>query len=82
MEAFLTTLLKKIVAHPQSLMVTLSQDDYSFILSVHSDESDYGRIIGKKGKTINALRHLTYLWTRRNKQSSESNKKITIHLNP
>lgn len=82
METFLTTLLKKIVEHPESLTVTISQDDYSIILSVQADQSDCGRIIGKKGKTINAIRHLAYLWTRTNKQQEISHKRITIHLNP
>ncbi len=82
MESFLSSVLKKIVAHPESLVITLSQDDYAIILSVQADESDCGRIIGKKGKTINAIRHLTYLWTRTTTQQDSAHKKIIIHLNP
>lgn len=82
MEEFLTKLLKKIVANPQGLVVTLSEDDYSFILSVQSDQADCGRIIGKRGKTINALRHLAYVWTHTKGAQTITHKKIVIHLNP
>lgn len=82
MEAFLTALLKKIVANPQALVVAVSEDDYSFILSVQSDQADCGRIIGKRGKTINAIRHLTYVWTHTKGSQTIGNKKIVIQLNP
>lgn len=82
METFLTILLKKIVANPQALAVTLSKDDYTLILSIQSDQADCGRIIGKRGKTINAIRHLVYVWAHTKDAQAIAHKKIVLRINP
>ncbi len=38
--------------------IETEQDDKGLVIQVHCDQSDMGRIIGKNGKTIGAIRHL------------------------
>jgi hypothetical protein len=40
------------------VQVETQEDDKGLVIQVHCDKSDMGRIIGKKGKTIGAIRHL------------------------
>lgn len=83
MDMFLADILKKIIEKPQELAVTLTQDEYSIVLTVIADPTDCGRIIGKKGKTINALRNLMYIWShKKNDALLSRNKKIVIRINP
>lgn len=82
MELFLTDLLKKIVEKPDACSVVLTEDDYALSLAISADQSDCGRIIGKKGKTINALRTLVYLYltTHAAKDSAQQHKKIIMNI--
>ena len=40
------------------VQVETQEDEKGLVIQVHCDKSDMGRIIGKKGKTIGAIRHL------------------------
>ena len=70
-------LVKNVVANPD--MVTVkefpSEDEKEIIIEVLVDESDIGRVIGKGGKTANAIRTLvqanSYL---------QDNKRIKINI--
>lgn len=42
----------------EKVRVQTEQDDKGLMILVHCDKSDMGRIIGKNGKTIGAIRHL------------------------
>ena len=70
-------LVKNVVANPD--MVTVkefsSENDKEIVIEVLVDESDIGRVIGKGGKTANAIRVLvqasSYL---------QENKKVKINI--
>lgn len=70
-------LVKNVVSHPD--MVTVkefpSEDEREFVIEVLVDESDIGRVIGKGGKTANAIRTLvqanSYL---------QDNKRVKINI--
>lgn len=70
-------LVKSVVTNPD--MVTVkefpSEDEKEFIIEVLVDESDIGKVIGKGGKTANAIRTLvqanSYL---------QDNKRVKINI--
>ena len=70
-------LVKSVVANPD--MVTVkefpSDNENEFVIEVLVDESDVGRVIGKGGKTANAIRTLvqanSYL---------QDNKRVKINI--
>ena len=70
-------LVKSVVANPD--MVTVkefpSENSNEIIIEVLADDSDIGRVIGKNGKTANAIRTLvqasSYL---------QDNKKVKINI--
>ena len=70
-------LVKNVVANPD--MVTVkefpSEDEKTFVIEVLVDESDLGRVIGRNGKTAQAIRVLvqaaSYL---------QDNKRVKINI--
>lgn len=74
MQELLTYLLKSLTDHPDEVNVDVNEDDINITatLSVHGD--DMGKVIGKEGKTINAIRTLAKVLAIRQK------KKLTINL--
>ena len=50
------TLIKRLVSAPDQVEVKESQKENSLIFSACVAKQDMGRVIGKKGKTIEALR--------------------------
>lgn len=61
MKQTLEYILKQIVEHPEEISVEESEVDTRITLLVHAHESDYGKIIGKSGRIIRALRDLIKL---------------------
>lgn len=49
---------KSIVDHPHRLQVTVERGEKTTILAILPDPKDFGKIVGKKGRNIAALRHL------------------------
>jgi predicted RNA-binding protein YlqC (UPF0109 family) len=43
---------------PEAVKVETEQGDHGLIIRLRCDASDMGRMIGKNGKTIGAIRHL------------------------
>ena len=58
LEAFLTDVLKPLLDHPDALRVEAKGEGRKRELTIHADEADIGRIIGKSGRTIQSLRTL------------------------
>jgi uncharacterized protein len=59
MEEFIEYIVKRIVDHPENVSIearTSSENKIILSLRVHSD--DVGKVIGKKGKTAEAMRTL------------------------
>jgi predicted RNA-binding protein YlqC (UPF0109 family) len=59
-DALLTEVARSLVEHPSHVRVVVedSPAHRTMVLHLHVARSDRGRIIGKKGRTISALRNL------------------------
>jgi hypothetical protein len=58
MQAFLEYVVKGLVDHPQDVTITPVEQNGSTVYEVRLHSSDVGKIIGRKGSTINAIRSL------------------------
>ncbi len=57
MKDLLEYLAKGLVEHPDAVEVTeIEEDDGTIVLELSVDEDDYGSVIGRGGRTANALR--------------------------
>lgn len=57
MKALLTFLVKEIVDNPEAVTVEDTKDEQGMqVLTLHVADSDMGKVIGKQGKIIRALR--------------------------
>lgn len=55
-QTMLDQLIKALVEHPDEVVITPIEGDGTIVFEVQVNPEDAGKIIGKKGKTINALR--------------------------
>lgn len=60
-EAFLRYVLENIVDDPASLVITPKIDELGVLLTVQVSDRDMGKLIGKGGQTVKALRTLLRL---------------------
>lgn len=51
-------IIKQLVDHPDDVTIILSEQDESIIVSFSVNPEDMGRVIGKEGRTINAIRSI------------------------
>ena len=58
MQAFLEYVVKGLVQNPEEVTITPVQRKGMTIYELRLNESDVGRIIGRQGMTINAIRTL------------------------
>jgi predicted RNA-binding protein YlqC (UPF0109 family) len=57
MKALLEDLARQLVSKPEAVSVAeFTEDDGTVVLELSVDGEDYGRIIGRGGRTANALR--------------------------
>jgi len=52
----LQTLAEAVVENPESVNVTESEEDGAIVLELTVHDDDYGRVIGRNGKTAQAIR--------------------------
>lgn len=57
-QTVLETILKAVVAQPDAVQVERSRDDMGILLTVSLGDGDAGRVIGKKGELIDAIRRV------------------------
>ncbi len=62
MKAWLDTTIRSLVDHPESVRISALDGGRTTILEVRCHPEDVGKVIGRNGKTISALR--TILATR------------------
>jgi predicted RNA-binding protein YlqC (UPF0109 family) len=67
-------LAKSIVERPKAVKVTLAQSEGHTLLNLEVDPNDLGLIIGKRGKTIQAIRNLIRL------QASRKGERVEVQL--
>ena len=66
MKQFVEYIVKNLVDHPELVKIEEIQGTNTVILELSCDPSDIGKIIGKSGKTINAIRGLLMAVASRN----------------
>lgn len=58
MKEFVEYIVKNLVDNPDQVSINEVGSAHTLILELSVEKSDIGKIIGKKGKTINAIRTL------------------------
>lgn len=58
MKDFVAYIVKNLVDHPDQVKINEIGGTHTVILELSVEKSDIGKIIGKRGKTINAIRTL------------------------
>lgn len=53
-------IIKSLAAHPDQVAVTETSDGKNFRIEVRAADEDFGRIIGREGRTVKAIRSLLY----------------------
>lgn len=66
-EQFLVSILSAIIEEPESLKVIKTDDDRGTLLSVSVARGDMGRVIGKQGRLIEAIRSIVSAYGAKNK---------------
>jgi len=56
---FVDSTIKRIVDNPDAVKTTATVSTKSVMVQIKSDQEDLGKIIGKKGRTIESLKVLT-----------------------
>jgi uncharacterized protein len=67
MKEFVEYIVKNLVDHPDKVRINEIGGKQTMIIELSVEKSDIGKIIGKKGKTINAIRTLLISVASRNK---------------
>ncbi len=70
MQAFLEYVVKGLVEHPQEVTVTPVERNGMTIYELRLNSDDVGRIVGRKGATINAIRSLLLVGSAKKGQRS------------
>jgi hypothetical protein len=58
MEEFIKYLLENLITKPEALTIEKQENPEGLVFLIDADEADRGKIIGKEGKVIRALRNL------------------------
>ena len=58
MQAFLEYVVKGLVAHPDAVTITPVERQGTTVYELRLDPQDVGKVIGRQGMTINAIRSL------------------------
>ena len=58
MKDFITYLIKNLVDEPESVDINIFEGERTAIVEVKVDQDDVAKVVGRQGRTINALRTL------------------------
>jgi uncharacterized protein len=61
MKDLLELILKNIVTNPDAIEITVGQEEDREVYTIKVDPADMGRVIGKSGKVIKAIRALAHV---------------------
>lgn len=73
MQKLLEYILNETFSNPE-ITVTSSDDDGNVILTIHAPQSEIGKIIGKNGKVINAMKQIIKI------QAIKDNKRVELQV--
>ena len=74
MKELLTYLATSLVDNPENITIEEKETDTAITFSVHVDEKDMGKIIGKQGKNAQAIRTIMKA------AGSKSDKKVIVDI--
>lgn len=74
MKELLTYLATSLVDNPENITIEEKETDTTITFSVHVDEKDMGKIIGKQGKNAQAIRTIMKA------AGSKSDKKVIVDI--
>lgn len=69
----LEALARSIVEHPDSVSVAESEEEGVLVLEMSVHEEDYGRVIGREGRTAHALRTIV-------KAAAQNDRRVFIDI--
>jgi len=75
---FVEETTKNLVDNPEKISVTVSLSTKNVIVQIDTDKKDSGKVIGKKGRTIEALKILTLAI--KNTNFPDDRRKVSIEL--
>lgn len=78
MDEFLHYLIKGICDKEDIIAISKNDSEYAIEYTIEVAEDQYGRVIGKNGKTINSLKTLLNLYAY--KKGDESKKRIILKV--
>lgn len=58
MKNLLEFIVIHLVNHPEDVEIQEEQDDRGVVLTIHANQEDIGRIIGKNGSVIHSIRNI------------------------
>ncbi|GGE37895.1 KH domain-containing protein [Streptococcus himalayensis] len=59
-ENLIIAIVKPLISHPESLTIKIEDTPEFLEYHLEMDPSDVGRVIGRKGRTISAVRTIVY----------------------
>lgn len=59
MDKLVETIVRGLVVNQEAVDVKLKEKENKTVVSISADPEDIGKIIGKKGKIVNAIRTIT-----------------------
>lgn len=74
MKDILTYLIKAIVENPDDVVVEEQEDDETLLLTISVNQTDMGKVIGKSGRVIKALRTIMKI------PATKQGKRVRINL--
>lgn len=74
MEEFLNYLIPQLVDNKERIAITKAEEDGSIVFTIQVAKEDMGKVIGKEGKIINAIRNLVKIL------AVKEGKRVTIQL--
>jgi len=60
MEEFILTVVKQLVDKPEEVKINAVETERRIIYELTVGDGDYGKVIGKRGKNISAIRSLVF----------------------
>lgn len=73
MKQLMEFLLQHLVENPEEVRVTVEDKESVLVITVSVSSGDIGRVIGREGKTINALRTIAKILSTKQKKGLDLN---------
>ncbi len=78
LKSFVYKTIQMLVDNPDDVMVDISTSTKNVIVQIKVNDSDCGKVIGKKGKTIESLKTITLAI--KNTNYSDDKRKVSLEL--